>query len=66
MYEVLTLKTSFKCTGHPSSQCNDIYAHIGQGKTDKSDLGLIEIIHIGGEGETQFDRFLSIRAATGT
>ena len=43
-----------------------MYAHIGQGKTDKLDLGLIEIIHIGAEGETQLDRSLSILAAAGT
>ena len=63
--------TTFPPSRHPSSaldilQVNDMYAHTGQGKTDESDLGLIEIIHIGGEGETQFDKFLSILAAAGT
>ena len=43
-----------------------IRMHFRARKTVKLDLGLIEIIHIGGEGETQLDRSLSILAAAGT
>ena len=63
--------TTFLPKRHPSSaldilQVNDMLAHMGQGITEESDLGLIEIIHIGGDGETQLDKFLSILAAAGT